>query len=162
MSDTATHTVVPAAGASAPRAPKSRRLLVFGVAGLVVVASLGGGAWFLLPRFSGAAKTTPAEPVVKATVPLGAVVVNLGGETRRYLRVGVSLGVPASSDGKQIADHHTQLMDLLIAVLSAADPQSLTSTEGKEAIKRALLSRIRDELRLTKVGRIYFTEFVIQ
>ncbi len=47
-------------------------------------------------------------------------------------------------------------------MLSAADPQTLTSTDGKEAIKRALLSRIRDELHLTKVGRVYFTEFVIQ
>ncbi len=56
----------------------------------MVVAGLGAGAWFLLPRSSGAvaAKAVAVEPTVKATVPLGAVVVNLGGETRRYLRVG--------------------------------------------------------------------------
>jgi flagellar FliL protein len=139
-------------------------MLLISVVGLVVVGGVGAGAWFFLPRSSGgvAAKAVAVEPVVKATVPLGAVVVNLRGETRRYLRIGVSLGVPAAGDAKPIDEHRSQLLDLLIAVLSAAEPESLTTTDGKAAVKDALLARIRDELKLTKVARVYFTEFVIQ
>jgi len=144
--------------------PKKRGLLVFVIIGVVVLGALGAGAWFLWPKFFGTAqaKAAPAEPAVKATVPLGAVVVNLNGEARRYLRVGVSLGVPASSDAKEIEEHKSQLLDLLISVLSAAEVETLTSDEGKTELKDDLLSRMRDELHLKKVVRVYFTEFVIQ
>jgi flagellar FliL protein len=161
-------TVTENVAAETPVVPKPARrggLLIVAVVALVILAGLGGATWFLLPRYlrGGTAKAAPAvDAPVKATVPLGAVVVNLRGETRRYLRIGVSLGVPAPSDGRDIEAQRSQLQDLLIAVLSAADPETLVSPEGKEAIKQTLLSRIRSELQLAKVGRVYFTEFVIQ
>ena len=156
--------VKPVNAAEAPPARSTGRLLIRAVVALMVIASLGGGAWLVFPRlpFAARAKAAPVEPTFKATVSLGAVVVNLRGETRRYLRVGVSLGVPTTSDGREVEEHRSQLLDLLIAVLSAAQPESLTSADGKSAIKDTLLARIHDELHLTKVGRVYFTEFVIQ
>jgi flagellar basal body-associated protein FliL len=157
-------TVDPSTSATAqPPSRMSRWLIVGVVFGLLGMAGIGAGAWFLLPR-GGArvAKAVAVEPEIKVTVPLGAVVVNLSGETRRYLRVGVSLGVPANSDARVIEEHKSQLLDLFIAVLSAAQPDSLTSPEGKAAMKDTLLSRIHEELHLSKVGRVYFTEFVIQ
>ena len=154
---------VAAEAPAAPAAGKSRRLLILAVVALLALVGIAGGAWLMLPRYVGASAAKPAvEPPVKVTVPLGAVVVNLRGETRRYLRIGVSLGVPAPADGRDIEAQRSQLQDLLIAVLSAADPETLVSPEGKDELKQSLLSRVRDELKLTKVGRVYFTEFVIQ
>ena len=154
----------PSADRTAASPARTSRWLVFGIVfGLLGVAGIGAGAWFLLPR-DGArvAKAVAVEPEIKVTVPLGAVVVNLSGETRRYLRVGVSLGVPTNGDARVIEEHKSQLLDLFIAVLSASQPDGLTSPEGKAAIKETLLARIHEELRLSKVGRVYFTEFVIQ
>ena len=145
--------------------PKKRGLLIPLVIGVVVLAGLGAGAWFfVVPKFFGTAhaKAAPVEPPVKATAALGAVVVNLNGEGRRYLRVGVSLGLPGAHDAKEVEEHKSQLLDLLIQVFSAADLDTLTSEEGKTELKEELLSRMHEELHLKKVLRVYFTEFVIQ
>jgi flagellar FliL protein len=156
----------PAAEAPKPP-PRSKKPLVLIVVAVVVLGALGGGAWFLAPRLLGAAKpeaaaATPAKEPVKATVALGSVVVNLNGEARRYVRVGVSLGVPSPKDIKEIEEHRSQILDVLIAVFSAAEVDTLMSEEGKAEIKEALLARMREGLHLEKVASVYFTEFVIQ
>ena len=146
---------------------KKRGLLLPLIIGVVVLAGLGAGAWFfVVPRFLGTAHAKPAPPPppppVKVTIPLGAVVVNLNGEARRYLRVGVSLGLPAEKDAKEIEEHKSQLLDLLISVFSTAEIPTLTTEEGKAELKEALLERMHEELHLEKVIRVYFTEFVLQ
>lgn len=145
--------------------PKKRGLLLPLIIGVVVLGALGAGAWFfVVPKFFGTAhaKAAPAEPQVKTTMALGAVVVNLNGEARRYLRVGVSLGLPAPADVKEVEEHKSQLLDLLISIFSAAEVETLTSDEGKTELKEEILSRMHEELHLKKVVRVYFTEFVIQ
>jgi flagellar FliL protein len=133
------------------------------VAGVLLLAGLGAGAWLLLPRlFGDGAPAAPPVVMVKATVPLGAVVVNLNGQDRRYLRVGVSLGVPDAKQVKELEEHRSQLLDLVISVFSAAEVEDLTSETGKAQIKELLVSRMREELHLEHVARVYFTEFVIQ
>jgi len=150
---------------TAAAAPKKRSLLVPVLIGTIVMGAAGAGGWFFLgPKFLGTAqaKAAPVEPAVKHTVPLGPIVVNLPGETRRYLRVGVSLGVPGNADGKEIDEHKSQLLDLLISVFSASEIAKLISDEGKTELKEELLKRMHEELHLKKVVRVYFTEFVIQ
>lgn len=146
--------------------PSKRSLLIPLIVGVVVLGALVAGAWFfVVPKFFGHAEAKPAAPVevpVKATVPLGAVVVNLKGEARRYLRVNVSLGLPAQTDAKEIEEHKSQLLDLLVSIFSDAAIDTLTSEEGKTELKDELVERMHDELHLKKVLRVYFTEFVIQ
>ena len=145
--------------------PTKRGLLIPLVIGVVVLAALGAGVWFfVVPKFFGApAKAeAPKEVPVKVTVPLGPVVVNLKGETRRYLRVNVTLGLATPADAKEVEEHKSQLLDLLISAFSGAEIETLTSEDGKTELKDELLERMRDELHLKKVLRLYFTEFVIQ
>jgi flagellar protein FliL len=155
-------------GAAAPaeEAPKKRGMLMPLVIGMVLMGALGAGGWFFVaPKFLGTAQAKPVSkepPPVKATVPLGSVVVNLTGEAKRYLRVGVSLGVPAAPDAKEVEEHKSQLLDLVIAVFSAAEMDTLTTEEGKTELKDELLERMHKELHLKTVSRVYFTEFVIQ
>jgi flagellar FliL protein len=161
-----TKTQGPASEAVEGRPKKSGKGLVLLVVGGVVLLAGGAGAWFLAPGVLGArprpAEAKKEEAPVKATISLGALVVNLSDETRRYLRVAVSLGVPGPKETKEIEEARPQLLDLTIAVLSSADVASLTSEDGRAALKDKLLGRIRGELGLTKVARVYFTEFVIQ
>lgn len=155
-----------AAAVSPDAAPKKRGMLVPLVVGMVLMVAIGAGAWFFVaPKFLGTAQAKAVStepPPVKATVPLGSVVVNLTGEAKRYLRVGVSLGVPAAADAKEVEEHKSQLLDLVISVFSAAEVETLTSDEGKTELKDDLLERMHNELHLKSVLRVYFTEFVIQ
>jgi flagellar FliL protein len=158
----------PAAGeAAAPAAAAPRRrFLGLALMGSAAVLGLGVGGWFAVPRLlrraPAPAEAKPAPVAVKATVPLGPVVVNLAGEARRYVRVGLSLGVPAAKDAKAVEDATAQILDIVIAVLSSRSAERLGSGEGREEIKRELIARVHTELGLTKVARVYFTEFVIQ
>lgn len=157
----------PAAGEESPPAKRKTPLLLYAAVGVVLLGLLGAGGWFLVPRFLGAGKTGHAEAkpeeAVKATVPLGAVIVNIAGtEARRYLKVGVELGVPGPKDVKAVEEWKPQLLDLLITVLSATPLEALSTGEGRAELKRALLARIRNDLGLKKVSQVYFTEFVIQ
>lgn len=140
------------------------RLVIFLVAGLVLVGGLGAGAVLFMPGLfgRGAKAVEPAPVTVKATVPLGAVVVNLNGQDRRYLRVGVSLGVADPKHAKELEEHKPQLLDLVIAVFSTADVEKLNSGDGRADIKDVLVSRMREDLHLERVVRVFFTEFVIQ
>jgi flagellar FliL protein len=171
----ATPAPIPAADApdAAPAAPapsgKGKTLIVMAVAGLVLVAGLGGAAWFfVLPKFlhppgpeTAEAKPAPELPV-KATVPLGSVVVNVKGEGRRYLKVSVDVGVTDAKEAKEVEERKPQVLDLLITVLSSKDVSELTSGEGRAALKEELLAGMRDEVGLEHVSRVFFTEFVIQ
>jgi flagellar basal body-associated protein FliL len=147
-------------------ASRKRGVLVPILIGIIVLGVLAAVGWFFLaPKLFPPSAPTPAAPVempVKHTVSLGAVVVNLKGEARRYLRVNVGLGVPAHADGKAIEEHKSQLLDLLVSAFSAAELETLTSEEGKTQLKASLLERMHEELHLKKVLKVYFTEFVIQ
>src|SRR3954470_1118013 len=100
---------------TAEAAPAKKSMLLPLIIGMVVMAVLGAGGWFFLaPKFLGTAQAKPVShkpPPVKATVPLGSVVVNLPGEAKRYLRVGISLGVPAATEAKEVEEHKSQLLD---------------------------------------------------
>lgn len=158
----------PAPAAAEPEAApakKKKPLLLLLVVGVVLLGGLGAGGWFLAPRFLGHPAPAEAKPKVeevKATVSLGGVVVNLAGESRRYLRVAISLGVTSLKEVKEVEESKPQLLDLFISALSAAEAESLMSEDERTELKEALLERIHEELKLHKVSRIYFTEFVIQ
>jgi flagellar FliL protein len=149
--------------AAKPKAPVYLYVLI----GLVLVAALGAGGWLLVGRLGGPAAPAPPEvrreALVKATLSLGSVVVNVGPpETRRYLKVGVELGVPGAKEAKEVEEHKAQILDLLITVFSTTPVDALSSEEGRAGLKKTLLARIREELGLEKVSRVYFTEFMIQ
>lgn len=156
----------PAEGEAPPPAKAKGGFLKLAIIGVVALAGLGGAGWFLAPRFLGQApapaEAKPKPVVIKATVPLEPVVVNLAGETRRYVRIAVSLGLTNAKEAKEIEESKAQLLDLVIAVVSSQDADSLVTEEGREQVKEDLLERIHEELKLEAVGRVYFTEFVIQ
>jgi flagellar FliL protein len=157
-----------AAGApeGAPAKAKSP-LLIYGIGALVFLVVVGAAAWFLMPRLTGGGAAAHPEPPpelpVKATVPLGSVIVNLGPpEAKHYLKVGVELGVTSFKEAKEVEEKKAQILDLVITVLSTTPIETLGSGEGRLELKRSLVERMHEELRLEHVSRVYFTEFLIQ
>jgi flagellar FliL protein len=157
-----------AADGAQEEAPKKKRSkLPILIVAVVLLAGLGAGGWFLAPRFLGGATAAPeeahAEEPIHAVVPLGSIVVNVNNpDARRYVKVGVELGVPTEAAAKEVEKHKPQLLDLLVTVFSTAELETLESGSGRAELKEELLSRIKDELGLAKVARVYFTEFLIQ
>lgn len=136
------------------------RLLAGAAVGLLV---LGGGAWLGLSRFLARPPAAPRPVEVGATVPVGSLVLNLGGpQSRRYLKVGVELGVPGPRDVKAVEERRAQILDLLITTFSQTSPETFGSPAGLAALKQALLGRLREELHLERVAQVYLTELVIQ
>lgn len=157
----------PEAAPEAPTPNGKRRLLVVGVVGLVLVGGLGAGGWLLYPRLfgkdTGAHAAIKHEEPVKATAPLGSVVVNIGRpDSRRYLKVGVELGLASAKEVKEMEEAKARVLDLLITVLSTTPMETLSEGQKRGELKQALLERIHKDLGLTKVRQVYFTEFMIQ
>lgn len=163
----------PAAGAAGEdgEAPKKKGGIVrYAIIGLVLLGALGAGGWFLSPMLpawarlsSGEAKPEVKEPPVKATTPVANLVVNLGRpETRRYLKIGIELGLTASKYAKEIEEHKPQITDLIISALATIPVEKLAEEEGRTELKEQILEKIHEELHLEAVRRVYFTEFVIQ
>ena len=146
---------------------KKSPLRLYALIGLVVLALGGAGGWFFMARTRHHAAAPEPEAKhpepVKVTAALGSLVVNIGApETRRFLKVGVDLGVSDEKAAKEVEEHKAQILDLLISVLATASLEVLGSEEGRTGIKKAVVERIHEELRLEKVSRVYFTEFMIQ
>ena len=160
------------AGAEEEGAPKRKRSLVrYAVIGLVVVAALGGGYWFLSPYLpawarlssSTAKPTVKAEPPVTHTILVANLVVNLGRpEAKRYLKIGVELGLTSAKHAKEVEEHKSQITDLIISTLAVTPVEALAEEKGRAELKRELVEKIHAELKLEAVRRVYFTEFVIQ
>lgn len=160
------------AGVEEEEAPKRKRSLVrYAVIGLVLMAVLGGGLWFLSPYLpawarlsSSAAKpTVKAEPPVTHTVLVANLVVNLGRpEAKRYLKIGVELGLTSAKHAKEVEEHKSQITDLIISTLAVTPVEALAEEKGRAELKRELVEKIHAELKLEAVRRVYFTEFVIQ
>ncbi len=97
------------------------------------------------------------------TYDFGKIMVNVASAgDSRYLRVNLVL---ASNNGeiKEIAkSNEVALRDAIITVLSAQSLADLEKPDGRDAARRALLSRINGILGGEVVQQIYFTDFVIQ
>lgn len=146
--------------------PRKKPVMLYALIGLVVVV-FGAGGFFVAPRLLGGgaasseAKTEEKDLPIKATVPMGSVVVNLG-ETKNYVKVGLELGVVDIKEVKEVGEAKARVLDLLITMLSTTPAETLATGAGRIELKEELLEKVREELGLHKVGRVYFTEFVIQ
>lgn len=109
----------------------------------------------------------PAEPAV--SVALGDFVVNLADQTQvRYLKTNVVLEVQghvaAKSGGHGGGDSapDPKVRDAVIQVLSSRRMADLAGSEGKESLKKDIISAVNKRLHEGKVVEVYFNEFAMQ
>jgi flagellar FliL protein len=152
-----------------PKKPFSK-LIVFLVVGMLVM----GVAALLIVRFV----FTPAQEEKKPDYQLAeesqavyghlfsfeeAIIVNLA-ETngQRYLKVNLQLEMSDAKLEEELGARRAQLMDLTIAILSSKTIDEVSSTIGRNRLKREMIDKLNAELVTGKIINIYFTEFVIQ
>ena len=159
-----------------PQKKSSPMVPIIAVVILVPVLCYAVMDFLIIPRLKGAmgssGQSTEVQPSVKKdgitapadyTASFEPVVVNLAGSgSSRYLRTNFEV---ASSDPK-IADivkeNQSALRDAAISVLSSQSLNALDNANGREVVRKGLISRFNRLLGAEVVDQIYFSEFVVQ
>jgi flagellar FliL protein len=132
---------------SGGKKPKGKLLVV--VAALAVLALGGGGAaWFLLSGkpddHAKAAVALPSSPPVFVT--LEPFVVNLAGESERYVQVGIDLKVADSHVPDQIKAHMPEIRNAVLLLLSSKNAEELATLEGKNRLRQEIRAAVNAAL----------------
>ncbi len=115
------------------------------------------------PSIGGTASpvTTTAGPGTAVT-NLGAFTVNLrGGAGGRVLRLEVQIETPLA-DAAGVTARSAPLRDSIITAVSDYTWSELEGAEGKTRLRDELITRVNGVLAPSTIGRLYFTQFVIQ
>lgn len=143
-----------------------RRAKMFPLLIAVILLLLGGGAgggyWWYLQH----------QPVVAAPPPDPGIVtfepflVNLADSgTNRFLRLTLRLLVEGEAHALEIQEDEVakaKVRSAILELLTMQQSETLTSREGKVALKKAIADSAKKALGGTKVVDVLFTEFVVQ
>jgi flagellar FliL protein len=155
--------------ASAPK-KKSKLVLILALAAFVVLGGGGAGAyWYFAQRSAppgegGEAKT--AEASEPGLVELDPFVVNLadpGGQ--RYVRVAMRLlthDEEQALEMKENAVAKAKLRAAILELLSMQTADGLVTTEGKDALKKAIAEGAAHAVHELQVTDVLFVEFIVQ
>ncbi|WP_064791811.1 flagellar basal body-associated protein FliL [Shewanella woodyi] len=158
--------------------PKSKKKLIFGVIGLVLLLAIGGGVWFFLgssePNDEAAVEGEAAEVVEEVNTGEAFYVgmprpflFNLPGASRsRLVEIKVQLMVRGGDDDVLIKKHIPLIEDALLTTFSSADVQKMSSLAGKDELRQLALLNVQNTLQPVTgrkvVEKVLFTGFVMQ
>ena len=144
-----TTTLNPPAATADDTSAKGGKGRTIGIA-VLLLALLGGGAWFFVLKPSGETGPKPGE-----VVTLEAIQVNLAGG--HYLRLGMALQL---TEGTKEADG-SKALDAAITVFSGLPVGEVNKPDIREALRKQLLDRLKERYD-HEVMEVYFTEYVTQ
>jgi flagellar protein FliL len=163
-----------AAAAAAPVAATPRRKkpwLLIGIAGAVLLACGGTGAWLLLahnaPKKTAAAPAPPAGPPLYVALDPPFVSNFEGDQQVRFLQVTAQIMThdPKTVEALKAAD--PIIRNDLLLLFSNQKATDLATSDGKEKLRAAALAAVRKVLaendgKPEKVDAVLFTTFVMQ
>jgi flagellar protein FliL len=140
------------------------KLMIVAVAGLVVIAGAGAGAYFF---FGAAAHDKPAQAAVKPAifVDLPDVLVNLsnaGTDRTQYLKVKIVLELPDPLLVAQIQPLMPRVMDAFQTYLRELRPTDLDGSAGLYRLKEELTRRVNAAVAPNRITAVLFKEIVVQ
>jgi flagellar protein FliL len=153
---------------SAKRKIPSLKLILMGVAGLIAVGAIAGGAYFFFFAGHGKAEAAVAsaaqtKPVVFLDMP--DVLVNLsssGSDRTQYLKVKVTLELPDQAMSTQIEPVMPRLMDAFQTYLRELRPTDLDGSAGLYRLKEELTRRVNAAIAPSRINAVLFKEIVVQ
>jgi flagellar FliL protein len=151
--------------APAPPIKKKKRLLTYGLIGLLVLIGLGASLYFTQ---SGANAKPSQEPKKKGPptfLALEPFTVNLS-DREHYLQLGLTYEVAATADAELLKAHLPILRSRILLLLSSKDGDALISQEGKAKLSEELVGEARKTVPWSSaeqgVKAVHFSAFVIQ
>jgi len=143
--------------------------LCYGVMEFLVIPKLksasGGGDHSKTESHDKAKKDSHGgvKPPGEHTVEFGATVVNLAGSgNSRYLRTNFMIASSDKDIQKIIDENKASLQDAAISVLSTQSLDALDGANGREVVRKGIISKFNRMLGAEVVDQIYFTEFIVQ
>ena len=163
-----------AAAAAAPVAkasPRKKPWLLIGIAGAVLLACGGTGAWLLMahnaPKKTVAAPTPPSGPPLYVVLDPPFVSNFEGDQQVRFLQVSAQIMThdPKTVEALKAAD--PIIRNDLLLLFSNQKATELATNDGKEKLRAAALAAVRKVLaqndgKPEKVDAVLFTTFVMQ
>lgn len=142
----------------------SRRNIIIGAAGAVVLIGGGTGAYFMMRK---PAETAPAvaqaKPPVFVDVP--EVLVNLSttaNERTQYLKVKIVLELPDATVTPQVQSTMPRVMDAFQTYLRELRPSDLDGSAGLYRLKEELTRRVNVAIAPSRINAVLFKEIVVQ
>ena len=103
------------------------------------------------------------KPPGENTVNFGATVVNLAGSgNSRYLRTNFMIASSDKEIQKLIEENKASLQDAAISVLSTQSLDALDGANGREVVRKGIITKFNRILGAEVIDQIYFTEFIVQ
>lgn len=126
---------------------KRKKVIIFGLIGLLVLALAGGAAWFFLNKEKSLADGAPEAPVVHAApkgpptyFPLDNMVVNLadpGGE--KVAQIGITLELADAKAAETIKEHLPTIRSGILLLISQRTAEDILLIAGKEKLAGDIL-----------------------
>jgi flagellar FliL protein len=151
--------------AAAPKRKLPLKLIGMAAGGLLVLGSLGGGAYWY---FGSSGHDKPVEVVVKPAifVDLPDVLVNLSNagsaDRAQYLKVKIVLELPDAAVVGQIQPLMPRVMDAFQTYLRELRPTDLDGSAGLYRLKEELTRRVNAAVSPNRITAVLFKEIVVQ
>jgi flagellar FliL protein len=146
-----------------------KKLMIIGP--VVLLVALFAVKTFVLAPPPADEKKLAKEPGLTYTMD-EPFVVNLadGSGTPHFAKVGVALRFSKLSEGEIVkgegdkpddVEEDSELRDIVIATLQSKTSAQLSTTEGREAVKKGIVERVNKHTDY-KIVDVYYTEFAVQ
>jgi flagellar FliL protein len=159
-------------GAEAPAQGGKKRLII-AIVGVLVLAGGGFGAW---SAFSGTGEDGAKDKKVEAKEVLPPKYVNLdppfvvnfeAEAAVRFLQVTIGIMTRDPLTEQLVKDNDPRVRNDMLMILSGQNYTSVSTTEGKEALRQRCLESVRTIVKElngepAKIEALYFTSFVMQ
>lgn len=159
-------------GEGAGKKSGKKKLILFAVIGIVVLAGAGAGVYFsgLLGGSEEAGQTAEggaaenALPVAAHYLELDEMVVTLGGTGRKssFLKMRLSLELESAVDEVRIKSVMPRIVDNFQVFLRELRIEELQGSHGLYRVKEELLARVNAAAHPAKVRDVLFREMLVQ
>ncbi|MGE5201536.1 MAG: flagellar basal body-associated FliL family protein [Acidobacteriota bacterium] len=157
---------------SEPRSGSRKRLAIFGVAALLLLAMTGGVLSYtgLLGKFlgssapesAGEAAAQPPRPGVFYDLPDLLVNLNSTGRKASFLKISVSLEVETQGDIPRLQAVMPRIIDNFQVYLRELRVEDLRGSGGIYRLREELLARVNSAAAPVKVRDVLFKEMLVQ
>jgi flagellar FliL protein len=156
--------------AAPARAGSGKKMMVFGLVGVLLLGGGGGAAWFFMggqnEEGEKHAKNDPGEEHAEEPGPvmeLEPFLLNLADRDElRFLKVSIKLELDRPEEKTDYQNKVPAIRDALLVLLSSKESQLLRTVNGKRRVREEIMTRVNGVMSKGKIANVFFTDFIIQ